>query len=108
MQYLQIFLLDLKYAAIKFLRFGGEGAEGKRYFSYIFRRNKNLPQHSQRQQENQKEALKYSLQNENKATQNQDDTKHKRTLFAASSQNKLQRVYRKENDSRLGNNRGLW
>lgn len=48
------FFLDLKCTGIKFLRFGGEGGEGRRYFSYILRRNKNLPQHSQRQQENQK------------------------------------------------------
>jgi len=36
------------------LRFGEEGKEGRRYFSYILRGNKKLPQFSQRQQENQK------------------------------------------------------
>lgn len=49
------FFLDLQCTGIKFLRFGGEGAQGKRHFSYILRRNKKLPQHSQRQQENQKQ-----------------------------------------------------
>lgn len=64
------YFLDLKCTRIKFLRFGEKGAEGRRCFSYTVIKKKK----SSNTTGKPKKALKYSLQNENKPSPNQDDT----------------------------------
>lgn len=58
-----------------------------------------------RQQENQKKLSNILFKM--KTTRNQDDTKHKQTLFAAFYRNTFLRVCNKENEHSLSNNWGL-
>lgn len=78
--------LDLKCTRIKLLRLGGEGAEGRRHFSYfVIKKNTYKPPPTLPNTTGKpKESLKYSLQNENKPSPNQDDNKPEQTVLTAS------------------------
>lgn len=99
--------LDLKCTRIKLLRLGGEGAEGRGIFPTL-RLKKiriNLPQHSQTQQENQKNLSNILFKTKTSHLQTRMTISPSRPCLQLLSTTNF-RVCNRENERRLSSSQG--